>query len=488
MNRSLYWFNPLAWWLERRLAALAEEACDDAALLALGQRESYAQALLDMAAAVKTGQGRLVWDAMAMAKGKEVRMRIERILDDSRQIPRGLTRSRWLMLVAASLPLIYLSAALRPVPAAARDQTPAAIAGLLQHHPTLTAGDAAQLEQYLITDPNDLAAREKLVLYYFSTGVREPRLSHIYWLIANHPESNEAAITSQGITPRATQFNTTADYERAAALWQQQAAAHPNDAAVLTHAGTFFAQPGGDPNEAERLFLQVHAIDPLEGEGPLAKLYATAILGTFGDPKYPDDNPDFGNRVRSQIESSTDGMLLELTGATLAGGGVTLRTREGATFHSGAVNYDEHPLLAPARDLGKRLMELAPKFLALAERGPAECRGCATRPVVIDDGHARNPRAQPKSTYAAVFLRAGGLSAIARHAVGAHGGIERASHLSAAGQNGADSGNRQPGGGHIPRWPHHQSHRAARTSFADPGGDRGRQAMGLPAGFASQRL
>ncbi len=141
LNRSLYWFNPLAWWLERRLATLAEQACDDAALLALGQRASYAQALLDMAAAVKTGQGRLVWDAMAMAKGAEVRIRIERILDEGRQIPRGLTRSRWLMLVACSLPLIYFTAVLRPVPVAAQAQTPPAIAELLQYRPNLTAAD-----------------------------------------------------------------------------------------------------------------------------------------------------------------------------------------------------------------------------------------------------------------------------------------------------------------------------------------------------------
>src|SRR5215475_8868428 len=28
LNRALFWFHPLAWWLERRLAALSEEACD----------------------------------------------------------------------------------------------------------------------------------------------------------------------------------------------------------------------------------------------------------------------------------------------------------------------------------------------------------------------------------------------------------------------------------------------------------------------------
>src|SRR6266481_704752 len=36
LNRCIYWFHPLAWRLERRLAALAELACDDSVLLEMG--------------------------------------------------------------------------------------------------------------------------------------------------------------------------------------------------------------------------------------------------------------------------------------------------------------------------------------------------------------------------------------------------------------------------------------------------------------------
>jgi len=32
LNRAVFWFHPLAWWLERHIAGLAEEACDDAVL------------------------------------------------------------------------------------------------------------------------------------------------------------------------------------------------------------------------------------------------------------------------------------------------------------------------------------------------------------------------------------------------------------------------------------------------------------------------
>jgi outer membrane protein len=49
LNRAVFWFHPLAWWLEQRLAALAEEACD-AAVLARGHSpEDYSEQLLDLA-------------------------------------------------------------------------------------------------------------------------------------------------------------------------------------------------------------------------------------------------------------------------------------------------------------------------------------------------------------------------------------------------------------------------------------------------------
>jgi len=119
VNRSAFWFNPLAWWMERKLASLAEQACDDGAVLETGARESYAEALLEMAAAVRTDSGRMVWEAMAMAQTAEVRKRIERILDDSREIPRGMTRARWAALAACSLPLLYVTVAAQLAPAQA---------------------------------------------------------------------------------------------------------------------------------------------------------------------------------------------------------------------------------------------------------------------------------------------------------------------------------------------------------------------------------
>jgi beta-lactamase regulating signal transducer with metallopeptidase domain len=49
LNRAVFWFHPLAWWLERQLSVLAEQACD-AAVIARGcDPDQDSQYLLDLA-------------------------------------------------------------------------------------------------------------------------------------------------------------------------------------------------------------------------------------------------------------------------------------------------------------------------------------------------------------------------------------------------------------------------------------------------------
>jgi TonB family protein len=119
VNRCLFWFHPLAWWLEHTLARLAEEACDDAALRQVECHEEYAQVLLDMAAAVKSNRGRVLRESLAMAKVAEVRMRIDRILDETRTIPMPLSRRTSVGLLACGLPLMCALSLLHLAPAKA---------------------------------------------------------------------------------------------------------------------------------------------------------------------------------------------------------------------------------------------------------------------------------------------------------------------------------------------------------------------------------
>ena len=80
LNRAVFWFHPLAWWLERRVSALAEEA-SDAAVLARGHDpHDYSGYLLDIARSVTRAGGRVHVIGMSMP-GTNLPHRIRQILE-----------------------------------------------------------------------------------------------------------------------------------------------------------------------------------------------------------------------------------------------------------------------------------------------------------------------------------------------------------------------------------------------------------------------
>jgi beta-lactamase regulating signal transducer with metallopeptidase domain len=115
VNRCVFWFHPLAWWLERRLARLAEQACDDAALAVVEDRQEYARTLLDIARTIQYSKGRVL--AVPMAKEANVETRINRILDETRRIPKALGRRGWIALGIFAVPLIYTATTVQLAPA-----------------------------------------------------------------------------------------------------------------------------------------------------------------------------------------------------------------------------------------------------------------------------------------------------------------------------------------------------------------------------------
>ncbi len=78
---SVFWFHPLSYMLKRRLRVLAEAACDDHAVLVSGDREGYAQALLEIA---RDWRGIRTLPITSMARGVSLGGRIERILGKTR--------------------------------------------------------------------------------------------------------------------------------------------------------------------------------------------------------------------------------------------------------------------------------------------------------------------------------------------------------------------------------------------------------------------
>jgi beta-lactamase regulating signal transducer with metallopeptidase domain len=116
VNVCIFWFHPLAWWMERELARLAEEACDDLALAGVEDGEAYAATLVDIARAAAAAGGVLNWRVISMAKESNVIRRVNRILNRNRRVPKPFGRLAWAALFACSLPVIYLSATVKLAP------------------------------------------------------------------------------------------------------------------------------------------------------------------------------------------------------------------------------------------------------------------------------------------------------------------------------------------------------------------------------------
>jgi hypothetical protein len=89
LNRAIFWFTPVSWWLHGRLASLAELASDDAAISALGDGPGYAAILLEVVR--RSGPANV---GVAMARPATIRHRIERILAQDRTPAQVTARKR----------------------------------------------------------------------------------------------------------------------------------------------------------------------------------------------------------------------------------------------------------------------------------------------------------------------------------------------------------------------------------------------------------
>jgi TonB family protein len=110
--RSLFWFNPFAWWLAARLAMLNEHVSDDAAIDSRDEhgrdeRARYAKVLLSLAQRA-TANAHLV----PMIRAHSLSTRIERILRQTVTSQASAPRTLW---VACALlaPIVVATAAIR---------------------------------------------------------------------------------------------------------------------------------------------------------------------------------------------------------------------------------------------------------------------------------------------------------------------------------------------------------------------------------------
>jgi beta-lactamase regulating signal transducer with metallopeptidase domain len=356
INKCLFWFHPLAWWLERRLPVLAEHAADDAALAVSFDTQAYARLLLDSAARKDTVGGRLIWHSAAIS-GPVIAQRIRRVLDvRTAERLRPLGRIGWTTLVAVGVTLIWISTAV-DVPRLVAGQAigPATAQGFPWQ---MTSEQVAALEQELATNPENETARGRLLEYYtfnefctqairnglppapecrdhdVQTGGRRTQL--ILWLIDHRPESDllKMAVMFPQLDPNG--------YEDFRNRWLTQVNLHPNDARVLVNAA------GAVRGWQERIDLlkRARTLDPERGTEPLARLYSSILVSV--------NEPGLAAQVRSELQSSSDIALV---------GSVARQVVEGAAQAavSHASTSDPYALRILATELVTHAQSLEPQ-------------------------------------------------------------------------------------------------------------------------------
>lgn len=87
MHCALFWFSPFAWWLQGKLAEIAEKASDEAAIRRLNDRATYAEILVDVSR--RAQKSPLI---VAMAKSSFIEQRIEHILSEAPTQNPGVAR------------------------------------------------------------------------------------------------------------------------------------------------------------------------------------------------------------------------------------------------------------------------------------------------------------------------------------------------------------------------------------------------------------
>jgi beta-lactamase regulating signal transducer with metallopeptidase domain len=116
LNRAIFWFHPLAWWLQRKIAGLSEQACD-AVVIARGyDADVYSACLLRFARRAAYARGRIAPIATAIS-GASLRERIDKLTEP---LPAPPSRVRLACTAAACVALLVVCVGAAPAAAPAQ--------------------------------------------------------------------------------------------------------------------------------------------------------------------------------------------------------------------------------------------------------------------------------------------------------------------------------------------------------------------------------
>ncbi len=98
---AVYWFNPAAWWMSRRMSCKAEFACDNQVVTSGVRATAYAECMVQMAARMSRADSPIGWTTPSMPFVSFLSRRIAMVLESSENRRSLGQRSVWGMAAAA---------------------------------------------------------------------------------------------------------------------------------------------------------------------------------------------------------------------------------------------------------------------------------------------------------------------------------------------------------------------------------------------------
>lgn len=288
LNRSIFWFHPLAWWLERKLAALAEEACDATVIAAGHDVRDYAEYLIHQARAVRRAGARVALFGAGIGGGVLVH-RIRRLLD-GRPEPvlsrtRAILEATLCILSIAGFSACQLDRAEKPAAgqptmhqleqrrAESNREHQEHQQAILDRAHSLTSEDAQQLAAGLKANPQDRDRYWTLVRYYeFRADIQDLDGLKL-WYIEHQPAGG---LWGGNIDPHID----AAGYAKGKVLWLANLKQPGASAEVYQRAADFLE--GGDKPLAESVLQAGRKAYPEDQRWATAfgRHYAQVLLGS----------------------------------------------------------------------------------------------------------------------------------------------------------------------------------------------------------------
>jgi hypothetical protein len=338
LNRAFFWFHPVAWWLERKLAELAEETCDAAVLRAGHDPKDYSEYLIDMASAVRRAGSRLpVWGTAMVGGGLD--SRIQGILDWAPMA--SLPRSRAMLATAlCAVGLATFGACtlgrveklsvekLNPGQVSMNDMSKrenaermkksAKMQALAAEAGSFTPDQVAAKLASVKMNPQDEDTHYQLVHYYATHRDPKGKNALILWYIEHAPDGKE--------NPGSIQRSDREAYEQGKRLWLANTKKPGATANAFTRAAAFMR--GSDIPLAEDLLLagrRAYQDDPRWAR-LLGSHYAKALLGSaevddqfsaVRSSSVSEARDSYAQSVRTKLEQSTESEVVAQVAQTL---------------------------------------------------------------------------------------------------------------------------------------------------------------------------